>query len=139
MQLITGLSTPIAKGLPPAGVGADDLARLRELGRVLANQLSASWPPSGPLLPGLPTAEVHEHMILPELLAWPIFHAAAYGIRFAGGLGAPFRAMAVLTFVLCLVAMILFGLPLAILASRIGRLVAPNWLQDQVIQLRSPT
>ena len=94
-SLLTLISTPRALlfgrrdrllgVFPPAGVSDSDLDRVRQLGSVLARELSAGPGVSASRLRGEPAVAVERWLAVPELLAWYCFYVWALIIRLLGG------------------------------------------------------
>ena len=149
-SLVTLISTPRAllfgsRGsllgvFPIAGVGENDLARVRRLGDVLAARLpTASETRPRPLLEGEPAVVIKRWSVVPELVAWYCFRAWARIIRALGRIHKAVRTAAVYAFSVFLVCLILFGLPLTVLATWLLSPVVRSRLDSYVARLAQPT
>ena len=99
---------------PPAGVGEHDVARVRDLARVVAGRLGTG---RGPMLRGEPAVAIERWSVISELLAWYCFRGSARAIRALGRLHAGLRAAGVYAFAVFLAALVLVGLPATVLVA----------------------
>jgi hypothetical protein len=127
-------------GLPPAGLGDEEPARMQRLGRVAAGQLDALRDPrAGSLLRGHGAVEVNRRYVIPELVASRCFPFWARLIRMFGRLGAPLRHVGIFLFVHFLLLMIVAGIPLTIITLPIVYPFARKSMAAYVSRVREPT
>ena len=123
---------------PRAGVCEADLARVRALGAAAASRLA--HPLHGaPLLRGEPAVTVNRWLMVPELLAWYCFYAWAALIVRLGKAHPVLRAAGVYAFALFSVALILLGLPLALVGTACAYPAFRERLRSYAARLSAPT
>jgi hypothetical protein len=137
--LLSGKRDPLMGVFPEAGVAADDLARVRHLGKVTAERLNEEGAPGASLLKGEPAVTVKRWLVVPELLAWYCFYGSARLIRALGRIGPGPRAAGVWGFALFLVALILIALPVGLLGTLLAYPFIRPWLSAYAARLAAPT
>lgn len=124
--------------LPPAGISDEGQQRVRSLGAALAQQADAIGKGHS-LLRGLGAVEVYRRYVVAELVGGQVFRGWAHVIRLLGRLAGPLRFVGVILFVLCLVLLIVVGIPLSILALPLIYLIFRRSLGDYVARLEEPS
>lgn len=124
---------------PEAGVSAEDMARVAELGAAAAAGLQRVRSPGASLLAGQPAVKVKRWLVVPELLAWYCFFAWATAIRRLGGIHPAFRAIGVYGFAVFLVLLIIFALPLVLVGQWLLSPFIKHRVDAYVSRLEAPT
>jgi hypothetical protein len=83
--------------------------------------------------------QVNTRYVLPELIGWYWFRGWARLIRFLGRLGSIARLAGVYLFVLCLVPLILFGIPLLLLVRLLLYPWMRRWTAAYIERLQQPS
>lgn len=117
-RLLSGKNDPLWKGLPPSGLGAADLEKLRRFGQAIAEDLDLRSPDeSRPFLSGLDPAPINRRYIIPELVGWYMFAAWAHVLSWLGRCGPWVRRLGLYCFVIFLGLTIGLGIPAGFLGT----------------------
>jgi hypothetical protein len=98
---------------PPAELSGRELERMSRLGAAAAARLDELGPPYHPLLTGLGAVHVRRRYIVPELMGWYLYRAAARVITGLGRRSSVLRGLAVRLFLVFMILVISVGIPLA--------------------------
>jgi hypothetical protein len=102
--------------LPPAGIGAAELARVTRIGEAIASQKDKlDQRHAGPLLRGLGAVQISHRYLLPELVGFHYFRTWARILHALGRLSTGLRRAGVYVFVASLLVVIVVGIPLSFL------------------------
>jgi hypothetical protein len=137
--LLTGKRDRLLGMFPAPGTSAEALERVRRLGCVAAARLCSPRQPGDSLLAGEPAVTVARWLVVPELLAAYCFRAWAVAIRRMGIVHPGLRAAGVYGFATFLVLLIVFVLPLTLLATSLARSLLAPWLEARAARLAAPT
>jgi len=147
--LLTLISTPRAllygkrdrllSFFPRAGVSAGDLARVGNLGLVVARRLREERSSGVPFLEGEPAVAVNRWFIVPELVAWHCFWGWAVMIQALGRRENRLRVAGIYGFAFFLVGLIVLGLPISLLATWLAYPAIKNRLNAHAARLAMPT
>jgi len=96
---------------PPAELSQQELERAGHLGAAVACRLDDLRAPHRPLLVGLGAVKIIRRYVVPELLGWYIYRAAAGLVVRAGQSGERARRLAISLFIATLLMMIFFAMP----------------------------
>ena len=129
-QLLFGSQRRLLPGLPPPGIATTDFSRLTNIGESLRNALRDA-PPGGIPHPSDALPAGQYKVILPELFAWPYFFGSAVVIRCLGRYCRWLYQPATVLFAALLVLLIVIGLPVLWIASKLGHALFPNWFERQ--------
>jgi hypothetical protein len=124
---------------PPAELSRLDLNRLERLGAVVADRLSVLGPPYAPLLRGRDAVPVNRRYVVPELVAWYVYRAAA---RILGRLGAPgdlLRQMGLIVFIGVVLALIIVVLPIGLGVTLLLQPLIGDSVDRYVRRLQEPS
>jgi hypothetical protein len=124
---------------PTAGVADKDLSRIKVLASVVARRLTVGRQGSRSFLRGEDAVTVTKWLAVPELLGWYCFRASAHVIRFFGTIHRGLRMAGVLGFAVFLVFLILFALPVGVLATFLATPFVGKRLNAYVRSLEEPS
>jgi hypothetical protein len=99
---------------PPADLSQQELDRAGRLGAAISSRLSDLRAAPQPLLAGLGAVKIIRRYVVPELLGWYIYRAAAGLVARAGHSGERARRLAISLFIANLLIMVLVAMPLFI-------------------------
>ena len=138
--LFTGKRDRLWGVLPPAGIAANELERVRLLGAAMAQRLDRLDDPNGPsLLRGLGAVEVNRRYVIAERVAAGVFPFWARVIRLFGRVGRPLRHVGIFLFIHFLLLMIVVGIPLTIITLPLVYPFVRGRMAEYVARLKQPT
>jgi hypothetical protein len=137
--LLSGKRDRLLGVFPSAGVATREETRIRALAAVTARGLAGGHTAGAPFLRGEPAVVVDRSLVVPELLGSYCFRASAHVIRFCGTMHRGLRTAGVVGFAVFLVLLILFALPLSLLATFLATPVIGRPLNDYIARLAAPT
>ena len=139
-SLLFGKKQGFWRIFPPAGLADTELAAVSRFSHAIVNQQhKLQCPEAVSLLSGLGAVQVNTRYVLPELIGWYWFRGWARLIRFLGRLGSIARLAGVYLFVLCLVPLILFGIPLLLLVRLLLYPWMRRWTAAYIERLQQPS
>lgn len=137
--LLTGKRNGFWGIFPPAGVSEAEIAAAARFGRALGDSLPLLKSSRGPLLSGLGAAKVLAGLVAGEKIAHRSFMLWGRLLRAIGRPGNPLRRLALVFYIVFLIAMILTVLPLSILVRALLRPLLRRRLDAEVARLEAPS
>jgi hypothetical protein len=138
--MFTGRKDAFWRVFPPAGLAQETVQGLPRFGAAIEkNQGRLGEQPARPLLDGLSAVEVENRYVLPELIGKVTFPIWARIAQLAGSAGSTSRHLVMSVFVVYLVSVILFVIPITIILRLVLHPIIRSPLQAYVLQLKSPS
>lgn len=137
--LLTGKRNGFWGIFPPAGVSEAEIAAAARFGRALGDSLPLLKSSRGPLLSGLGAAKVLAGLVAGEKIAHRSFMLWGRLLRAIGRPGNPLRRLALVFYIVFLIAMILTVLPLSILVRTLLRPLLHRRLDAEMARLEAPS
>lgn len=138
--LLTGKKDGFWGIFPPAGVAADDIKGAARFGRALADNLHLlHLPAPGPLLSELRAVKVRPGYIVGERIGHRSFLIWGKLLRALGPAGTPLRRIALVVYLIFLIAMIVTVLPISLLVRALVRPFIRRHLEREIARLEQPS
>ena len=137
--LLTGQKNGFWGIFPPAGVSEAEIAAAARFGRALADALPLLQSTRGPLLSGLGAVKVNPGYITGEKIVHRSLRLWGALLRAIGKPGAPLRRLALVVYIVFLVAMILTVMPVSMVVRALLRPLLRKRLDAEVARLEAPS
>jgi len=116
--LLFGKTEPFWGIFPPAGIGAKELDRVRQIGEILRDR----WPlraagSAEPALCGVGAVAINRRYMVPEAIGWYLFMGWARVLKALGRLGRWARQSGIVCFMIFLVCVVGLGIPAVVLMT----------------------